>query len=641
MHRVLIAAVAVAVLAAAAPDNASAHAALAGSDPRAGATLGAAPTVVRLTFAEQPQASLSTIRVLDSRGAAQQSGAAAPLATDRLTLAVPTPRLGRGLYTVRYRVVSAVDGHSSEGSFAFGVGVSPKQAAAVQVTSSAGVSGLELVARWVLLVGLTLLVGACAAGGPLKLAGGAWVAAAAGLALLAVAQVNTAGDSLGNLLTTPVGHALVWRTVAIGAAGAALLAARRRRRRRSATALAGLAALAAIAVHVAAGHAAAGPWSHALTVAAQTGHFAAAGVWIGGLAALLLTVRGAASEEKAAAVRRFSTVALAALVVVAATGTFRAIDELRAWSDLADTGYGRAIVAKVLLLAAIVALGARHRRRSVPAAATDLEPLRRTSRPELVLAAGALAAAALLGTLAPPPVLGQAGGPRPLTVSGADSAATVRVELTAASPEPGPNRFTAKVEDYRSRAPVPPTTGVRLRFTPLDDPGTKPTALALRRQRDGAYAATGPNLAFDGRWGVTAEVESGAKPSSVPLELDVPGPPHFVSALRVPGQAPQYTMQLAGVGYIRITPNPERAGPSTVTVDVFDAFESYLPVSRIVVTAAKQGDRARQLPVERIGTARFRAPVVLDTGRFTIDVIAHTREGDVRLRGSFDLDVSG
>ena len=61
------------------------------------------------------------------------------------------------------------------------------------------------------------------------------------------------------------------------------------------------------------------------------------------------------------------------------------------------------------------------------------------------------------------------------------------------------------------------------------------------------------------------------------------------------------------------------------------------PVGRLVVTAARHGDRARQLPVERIGTARFRAPVVLDKGRFTIDVIAHTREGDVRLRGSFDL----
>jgi copper transport protein len=626
--------------------DAWAHAGLMGSDPRAGATLGAAPTVVRLTFSEQPEASLSSIRVLDSRGTARQSGRPQPVTGDRLTLTVPVPRITRGVYTVSWRVVSAVDGHASSGALAFGVGVSPK-GAAVGARSNAGTSALELAARWVLLAGLALLLGAALAGAAgfggstgsdLRLADGSWLLAAAGLVLLAVAQLDTADAALSTLLDTPVGSALVWRGLALAAAGAALLAARRRpRARRPALLAAAMAALGAIVAHVAAGHAAAGSWSHALTVSAQAAHFAAAGIWLGGLVALLLGVRGAASKQKAAAVRRFSVLALAALVTVAATGTLRAIDELPSLDSLTSSGYGRAIVVKVVLLALIVALGARQRRRSVPAAERDLQPLRRTSRPELALAAAALGAAAVLGTIAPP-VAGQPGGPRGLKAEGADIATSTRVRLTTASAEPGPNSFVARVEDYDSHAPVP-AQRVRLRFAALDDPGIEPTTLDLRpASADGTYRGTGPNLAFDGRWGVTAEVQTTREAVEVPLELDVRGPPNFVSVLRAPGQPPAYTMQVATLGEIRITPDPERPGPSSVAIDVFDPFESELPVERVVVTTRAHGGPTQQRPVRRLGPGRFAISAQLDKGPYAIAVVAHAR-GGVRLRGVFELDI--
>ena len=105
---------------------------------------------------------------------------------------------------------------------------------------------------------------------------------------------------------------------------------------------AGLAALAAVGVHVSAGHAAAGD-STRESIAFQWTHVAAVGVWIGGLVALLLGVRGAPSEAKAAAVRRFSTVAAAGLVIVVATGIVRAVEQLGSWSELWTTGYGRAV----------------------------------------------------------------------------------------------------------------------------------------------------------------------------------------------------------------------------------------------------------------------------------------------------------
>ena len=48
--------------------DALAHAGLRSSDPAAGSTLGASPTVVELTFSEQPDPALSVIHVLLSAG---------------------------------------------------------------------------------------------------------------------------------------------------------------------------------------------------------------------------------------------------------------------------------------------------------------------------------------------------------------------------------------------------------------------------------------------------------------------------------------------------------------------------------------------------------------------------------------------
>src|SRR5215208_1057949 len=246
--------------------------------------------------------------------------------------------------------------------------------------------------------------------------------------------------------------------------------------------VAGLAALAAIGVHVSAGHAAAGD-STGVSIAFQWTHFAAIGIWIGGLAALLLGVRGGPSEAKAAAVRRFSTVAAAGLLVVVVTGVVRAVEELGSWGELWSSGYGRAVAAKSVLLLAIAGFGALNRWGSVPGAGFDLGPLRRTSRGELALAAAALGVAAVLGTLSPP-----AAGLPPLgiTVSGADFATTVRVDLETASAQPGANRFVVRAIDYDSDEPVR-ARRVSLRFRPLDDPGVPATTLDLVRAPDRSY----------------------------------------------------------------------------------------------------------------------------------------------------------
>jgi copper transport protein len=602
---------------------------------------------MRLTFSERPEASLSDIRVLDSEGATFQSGSPAVAGGDQLSLVVPVRPLDRGTYTVSWRAVSAVDGHATSGTYRFGVGVTPGGSATITTTSTPASSWLEAIARWVFLIGVVALLGASVAGAArfggsggndVKLAAGGWGASLLGLGLLAEAERRTASSSFAALFDTSVGRALIWRAIALVTAGAALLVAWRMPRiRRGALLGAALATLAAIAFHVGAGHAAAGSWPSTLTISAQVAHFAAAGVWFGGLAALLLGIRGGPSQAKSAAVRRFAVLAAAALVVVVATGTVRAIDELSSVGQLFSSGYGRAVLAKIALIALIARLAARNRRH-VQASAEGLRPLRRGSMLELVLAAVALGAAALLGTLAPP-APAEPVAPAGLTSSGTDSGATVQAELTTATAKPGPNRFILRIEDSDSQDAVE-ARKVSLRFSPLDDPGIAPTSLALRPAADGSYVGSGSNLNFDGRWAVRALIAWGNEVVEVPLQLDLPGPKYFVSVERIPGQPPKYTMQIGSIGYIRIEPDPERPGPSRVLVTCFTAFEGVSRVDDLVLTAAAADGPTRQEPVRRLGMGQFVAAVDLAAGPNTIAVVAHTRDG-TRLRGEFNLQIPG
>jgi len=378
-----------------------AHAALVVSDPVERVALGDTPAAIRLTFSERPDAALSEIRVLDAAGSEQQLGRALASPDEPLTLYVNVRPLDRGIYTVSWRTVSAIDAHASEGSYVFGVRVEPA-AGPASASATASVSLAESAARWIFIVGLVALLGATAAalarfggGAEPPLAAGGCAVAIAGVMLLAFAQARNARVPLAAILNTGVGHALLWRGAALAAAAVAL------GYRAMGTAL--VAALVAVALHVLNGHAGAADRWLVPMVLSQWAHFSAAGVWFGGLAALLLGIRGQPAAAKADAARRFSRIAAAALVVVSVTGLVRTLDEVSSWRDLVTTPYGLTVTAKLALTLAIVAFAAVNHWRSLAAAATNLRPLRRAGGGELALAVCALAAAALLGALPPRP----------------------------------------------------------------------------------------------------------------------------------------------------------------------------------------------------------------------------------------------
>ncbi|MEW6582817.1 MAG: CopD family protein, partial [Actinomycetota bacterium] len=185
---------------------------------------------------------------------------------------------------------------------------------------------------------------------------------------------------------------------------------------------AALAAPAAVGLCAAswAGHASSGN-DRAIGIAADALHALATGLWLGGLAALIAyltpALRRLAGGERiglaAAAVVRFSTLAVACVAVLVVTGVYRALAEIPSAGDLTGTGYGQALLVKLGVFAAMLAGGAYNRFALHPRlerAALGLDPddrgaatrLRASVAAELVLAAAVLAAVAVLLSLPPP-----------------------------------------------------------------------------------------------------------------------------------------------------------------------------------------------------------------------------------------------
>lgn len=136
-------------------------------------------------------------------------------------------------------------------------------------------------------------------------------------------------------------------------------------------AAAGLAFLAILAGS-AAGHPAA--FTPAIAVPANALHQVAAAVWAGGLAYLVVACMGDGGEPTVAAVRRVSSLALVAVIAVAATGFLQNWLISPGLAALTSTRYGQIALAKTVGLAVLVGFGAYHRFRLVPALDADADP---------------------------------------------------------------------------------------------------------------------------------------------------------------------------------------------------------------------------------------------------------------------------
>jgi copper transport protein len=102
---------------------ASAHANLLNSTPPAGASLDASPPSVVLEFSEELDPGFSRVQLVDSQSKVIEPGPGQVDPAAPRTLRLILPDLSKGSYTAVWRVRSAADGHITEGSIPFGVGV--------------------------------------------------------------------------------------------------------------------------------------------------------------------------------------------------------------------------------------------------------------------------------------------------------------------------------------------------------------------------------------------------------------------------------------------------------------------------------------------------------------------------------------
>jgi putative copper resistance protein D len=166
-----------------------------------------------------------------------------------------------------------------------------------------------------------------------------------------------------------------------------------------------------LALAAAAGHAAAAD-SGAIAVALDGLHLLASGVWAGGLVPLVLCLGWASRLPDPAAAttaaERFSRLGLVAVATIAATGAFATWQQVGSAPALIGTAYGRWLLLKLILFAALVSLAARNllvwRRRleaGGPEATSALSPLRRSVLGEATLAMAILGVIAVLGLTTP------------------------------------------------------------------------------------------------------------------------------------------------------------------------------------------------------------------------------------------------
>jgi copper transport protein len=552
----------------AAPASAWAHAALLHTSPAASVVLNRPPKQVAMTYSEAVEPRFAVVSITDAAGRRVAAGPPGRSPTNPDTLVTKLKPIGEGWYLVYWRVISA-DGHPVRGAFTFAVGPNPGPAPQFPIPSLSETAATPqlLAARWIVFLSMMTAIGlfvlrALTARPLVRVLRGTslralnvalWISLVVALVatpvyvLLATAQfAERSVVDLGALV--PLLHSSAFGrgyldlelTLALFtlAAAVCMWVDRPKRPQRSVAellALTGalLSAATCLIVPGAAGHAAQTA-PRGLSLAFDWVHLAAGSIWVGGLVGLLVLWRSTAELLRVAAlsfvVPRFSNIAFASVMLLIGSGIGSSVQHLPTLASLWQTSYGKTLIAKIVLLGGAMLLAAVNLSRTKPRlAAASTRPtlaagaavlLRRLVSGEVVFVFGALFAAGLLSSLAPP------------------SKALARLGHVSAKVGPGRVSHVITRNGYRlalnidpNRAALPNTFAVKItrggrpvshaevvaRFAMLDM--TMPQlAYRLPEQAPGTFSRSAPALVMVGHWGVTFEVTPpGKSPFDVTL----------------------------------------------------------------------------------------------------------------------------
>ena len=555
--RALLAALAIAVgivLAVAAP--ASAHATLEGSTPAQNSVVTSAPGQVTLTFDESVGISADSIRVFNPNGDRVDDGNTVSTSNpDEIEIGLRSG-LANGTYTVAWHVISA-DSHPVEGAFVFSVGTTSStkvDEATINVKSSTAVGLFYGALRWLGYLGYALLFGGfaflalCWPGGAsdrrtFRLLAIGWTASLASAIGVLVVQGAYAGElPLGNALDSSVlsgtlgtrfGQALVARLILLALVAPLLAATLSRvpqataRGRAYFAAGIGILGVLGAATWAAGDHASTGT-QVPIAVVSDLVHLTSMGLWLGGLAMLLLVVCRPASDSardlatSVTAVQRFSRLALVCIGALVASGVYQAWRNVGSWSALSGTPYGRMVVLKIGGLCILVGLGwmardwirrtVEHTGRVAVAQAQRMEPvgllakLRRSVALEAGVALIVLAISSILVESQPGRAAEAAQtGPTNTTLAFNTGTASGTIIIDVTPGTEGPNQAHL----YLNNAKGLPydAAQITLQFT-LPAQKLGPLTATVVRDGPGHYVDQPLTLSFAGTWTLSVTIRS-------------------------------------------------------------------------------------------------------------------------------------
>ena len=561
------------------PDSAFAHANLADAEPAPNSVLDTPPSRITIWFTEPLEPSFSAIEVLDSQGGRIDNDDSALDPRDPTVMVVTLPNdLPNGAYTVAWRNLSTVDGHTIRGTFFYSVG-EPLSAQSSDLPSEPALqSPAEPFVRWAVLLGGLTVLGVlmlwlvvlrpplvsmsdaedlvatvrdrtdkiAIAGIIVALLGSIGHLLVQASSVHEVSLIETLGEPVRFVVTqTEWGRGWLQRTsLLIGALGPiwALLRLRKAPSTRRDIALrisAFLVTALAMATLSTTSHGAATPGIELAATVTDFIHLLAAAFWVGGLFGLALILPVVFSHSPEGSVRqiilavlpRFSLVAGLSFVVLVVTGLYSAWAHVTVLPALV-VPYGQTLLIKTALVGVLLVFGATNLLWLTPAIRANRKAaslLRRTVTAEAVVGVLVILAAAYLTSLEPARQVASRQGigvPERLTFQDTAEGATIDVEIEPG--QVGSNTIAVTLTD-RLGDRIANATGVDIRLSYLDaDLGEG--LLSTAPGGDGEYlAADAPiNIAgpyqlevavrrpdtFDARTAFRFEVASGGGVSS-------------------------------------------------------------------------------------------------------------------------------
>lgn len=567
-----------------------AHANLSRSEPTANASLNEPPSEIRLWFTEPLEPDFSRFTLHDSSGAVVNTPLSQLDPADRTQIVMQPGELADGLYTVSWRVLST-DGHSTEGSFSFGIRV------AVTPTSDPPtidetISIESTLIRWFNLLSLSLAVGSIAFwmfvwipavpdGQPAiekrmqQLVWLGWLLVGLAGILLLLLQVSiAAGVSVLEAITHPALGAIfsgsrygqIWlaRLVFWLGLGSVLSFTRSERWLPWVALILGGQILLTNSLY---SHASAVQQNTLAAVAGDWLHLTATALWLGGLIqffTVITLVRRYFTPSVpilSSLVGYFSNFARVTVVALIISGVYAAWLQVGSFEALLTTVYGNALLIKLVLVVPLLAISGVNLLCTQQGLQRGQDiwtgRLRGLVGIEIALLFGVIAAVAVTTAVAP--------------------ARTVLAVRNAAIPEPeiqpffqmqiaenlmahleinpgyvGENTFKVTLFDTEG-TPITDASLIRLRFD-HDEQNLGQSELRAELQEDGTFLVTGANLSIPGTWRIRMTVQRPGEFDTImdfaPNILASPPPATPVIDTTIPATSQTVAVLAAGLGLL-------------------------------------------------------------------------------------------